>query len=423
VDHGVDPQTWLAERDGQGGSFESESGSPAAPAPAGSKKKAAKSAPAHPAELRNEAPGYGPAAASASAPAEDPWASSGSGFSAEYGTGEFGSSSEFSGPDFGPQRDFGAPSDFGTANFSAVPYADVDHGASEPDSTDHDDGRGASQLPRSYGGPPSQPKGLAAKAAMSKVTSSLSGLGRGKLAKRPSFLRPGYQDAGTPEQVGYQDAEFQDPEFPEAAGHDGAYRESEYTQPSYPPEYTQPSYPPEYTQPSYPPEYPQPAYQHNGGSTPAATATTALVSKASIRRRPKASGLQAADPQTAAGTRRAQLVLSRIEPWSVMKFSFLISLVGFVILFVAVAALYYLLQKLGVFTTIESTVAQVTSSKTSAGTNAASWFAAKRVLGYTMAVAGINVFIITALATVGAVIYNLVTHLAGGIEVTLRETD
>ena len=28
-----------------------------------------------------------------------------------------------------------------------------------------------------------------------------------------------------------------------------------------------------------------------------------------------------------------------------------------------------------------------------------------------------------ALATVGAVIYNLVTHLAGGIEVTLKETD
>ena len=405
MDHGVDPQTWLAERDGQGGSFESESGGPAAPAPAGSRKKAAKSAPGQPAELRNEAPGYGPAAASASAPAEDPWASSGSGFSTEYGTEEFGSSSGFSGPDFRPQPDFGAPSDFGTANFSAVPYADVDHGAPEPDSTDHDSGRGASQLPRSYGGPPSQPKGLAAKAAMSKLTASLSGLNRGKLAKRPSFLRSGYQDTGTPEQAGYQDAEFQDPEFPDSAGHDGAYRESGYTQPS------------------YPPEYQQPAYQHNGGSTPAATATTALVSKASIRRRPRASGLQAADPQTAAGTRRAQLVLSRIEPWSVMKFSFLISLVGFVIVFVAVAALYYLLQKLGVFTTIESTVSQVTSSKTSAGANAASWFAAKRVLGYTMLVAGINVFIITALATVGAVIYNLVTHLAGGIEVTLRETD
>jgi hypothetical protein len=37
-------------------------------------------------------------------------------------------------------------------------------------------------------------------------------------------------------------------------------------------------------------------------------------------------------------------------------------------------------------------------------------------------VGAINVVLITALATVGAVIYHLATHLAGGIEVTLKET-
>jgi len=125
-----------------------------------------------------------------------------------------------------------------------------------------------------------------------------------------------------------------------------------------------------------------------------------------------------------APTRRAQLVLSRIEPWSVMKFSFMISLVGWVILFVAVAALYYVLSKLGVFHSIQSTVTDVTSSKGSAGSDAnAQWFSASRILGYTMLVGAVNVVLITALATVGAVIYNLVTYLAGGIEVTLKETD
>ena len=123
-------------------------------------------------------------------------------------------------------------------------------------------------------------------------------------------------------------------------------------------------------------------------------------------------------------TRRAQLVLSRIEPWSVMKFSFMISLVGWVVLFVAVAALYYVLSKLGVFHSIETTVNSVTSGKDSAGSDAnGKWFSASRILGYTMLVGAINVVLITALATVGAVIYNLVTHLAGGIEVTLKETD
>jgi hypothetical protein len=136
--------------------------------------------------------------------------------------------------------------------------------------------------------------------------------------------------------------------------------------------------------------------------------------------RPSATGLP---PQGTASTRKAQLAVSRIEPWSVMKFSFMMSLVGWVILFVAVAVMYFVLQKIGVFTRVEQTIGLVTSTKVRAGTDAASWFTASRVLGYTMLVGAVNVILITALATVGAVIYNLVTMLAGGIEVTLKETD
>ncbi len=121
--------------------------------------------------------------------------------------------------------------------------------------------------------------------------------------------------------------------------------------------------------------------------------------------------------------RDAQLVLSRIEPWSVMKFSFIISLVGWIVLFVAVALLYYALRSFGVFQYLEQTVSTVTSSKGSAGSNAAAWFSASTVLGFTMLVGAINVVMFTALATVGAVIYNLVTRIAGGVEVTLREAD
>jgi hypothetical protein len=136
--------------------------------------------------------------------------------------------------------------------------------------------------------------------------------------------------------------------------------------------------------------------------------------------RPGPGGAQAAG---SAASRKAQLTVSRVEPWSVMKFSFMISLVGWVILFVAVAIMYFVLTKLGVFHSIERTVGLVTASKQHAGTNAASWFSASRVLGYTMLVGAVNVILITALATVGAVLYNLVTMLAGGIEVTLKETD
>jgi len=131
----------------------------------------------------------------------------------------------------------------------------------------------------------------------------------------------------------------------------------------------------------------------------------------------------AARPGTQAPARRADLVVSRLEPWSVMKFSFLMSLVAWVVLFVAVAFLYFVLSSLGVFTSIQHTLTSVTSSSGSSGTQLSHWFSASRVLGYTMLLGAVNIVLITALSTVGAMIYNLVTHLGGGIEVTLRETD
>jgi hypothetical protein len=125
-----------------------------------------------------------------------------------------------------------------------------------------------------------------------------------------------------------------------------------------------------------------------------------------------------------APVRRADLVISRLEPWSVMKFSFLMSLVAWVVLFVAVAFLYFVLSSLGVFTSIEHTLGSVTSSSGSAaGSSISHWFAASRILGYTMLLGAVNIVLITALSTIGSMIYNLVTHLGGGIEVTLRETD
>jgi hypothetical protein len=125
----------------------------------------------------------------------------------------------------------------------------------------------------------------------------------------------------------------------------------------------------------------------------------------------------------AAPARRAHLAVIRLEPWSVMKFSFMISLVGWVVLFVMVAALWWVLSKIGVFHSIEGSVSNLTSGKDSAGVSASNWFSASRVLGYTMLVGAVNVILITALATIGSVVYNLVTHVAGGIEVTLKETD
>ena len=46
-----------------------------------------------------------------------------------------------------------------------------------------------------------------------------------------------------------------------------------------------------------------------------------------------------------------------------------------------------------------------------------------RVLSFTMLVSVLNVILLTAIATLGAFLYNLAASLLGGLEVTLAEDD
>ena len=133
------------------------------------------------------------------------------------------------------------------------------------------------------------------------------------------------------------------------------------------------------------------------------------------------------DKQSAGGkgTRQAHLQLARLEPWSVMKFSFVVSAVCFVVLLVAVIVLWTILNALGVFSAITDTVTDLTrhQGETSGGLDAANWFSFIRVVSYTFLVGALNILLITALSTVGSVIYNLAADLVGGIEVTLKEAE
>lgn len=126
-------------------------------------------------------------------------------------------------------------------------------------------------------------------------------------------------------------------------------------------------------------------------------------------------GDDATDPQASgSASRRARLRVSRVNLWSVTKLGFVVSLVCFIVLFVAVAVLYGILSLLGVFEAVNSAVSIVAGGDVD-------WFTAPRVLGYTAFLGSINVVLVTLLAAVGAVIYNLAADLVGGIEVTLTE--
>ncbi|MDL4816733.1 DUF3566 domain-containing protein [Actinomadura opuntiae] len=147
-----------------------------------------------------------------------------------------------------------------------------------------------------------------------------------------------------------------------------------------------------------------------------------------LKDRPSAAVAPVNSSRTPAQTkpaRKAQLQLARLEPWSVMKFSFVMSLVCFVVLLVAVVVLYMILSGLGVFDAISDTINSLTKQQgeTDGGVDAGNWFSFARVFGYTVIVGALNVLLITALSTVGSVIYNLAADLVGGVEVTLKEAE
>ena len=120
--------------------------------------------------------------------------------------------------------------------------------------------------------------------------------------------------------------------------------------------------------------------------------------------------------------RRARLRLSRIDPWSVMKVSFLLSIAFGIVTVVAVFMVWSVLGAAGVWDSINNTVSDTVSSPTNTSTfNIQDYLGMSRVLGFTMLVSVIDVVLITAIATLGAFLYNMASSLLGGIEVTLAE--
>ena len=116
--------------------------------------------------------------------------------------------------------------------------------------------------------------------------------------------------------------------------------------------------------------------------------------------------------------RRLRLTITRVDPWTVLRLSFLLSIAAAVITVVALLVLWAMLAAAGVFDSVDGTLDSVLGEGALTLTQ---YFSFGRVLSVSLLIAAIDVVLITALATIGAFLFNLAASLAGGLEVSVSD--
>lgn len=120
------------------------------------------------------------------------------------------------------------------------------------------------------------------------------------------------------------------------------------------------------------------------------------------------------------GPVRASMQIRRIDPWSTLKVSLLLSVALFFVWMITVAFLYLVLGGMGVWAKLNSNVGDLLNN---ASGSSAELVSSGTIFGGAFLIGLVNIVLMTALATIGAFVYNLITDLIGGIEVTLADRD
>lgn len=119
--------------------------------------------------------------------------------------------------------------------------------------------------------------------------------------------------------------------------------------------------------------------------------------------------------------RRVKLTVSRVDPWSVMKMSFLLSVAIGIAGVVMVTVLWTILSGMGVFADINRMVQEVLSSNNGSRFDLMDYIGLGRVVSLSIVIGVIDVILMTALSTLGAFLYNVSSSLVGGLQLTLTD--
>lgn len=119
------------------------------------------------------------------------------------------------------------------------------------------------------------------------------------------------------------------------------------------------------------------------------------------------------------GPRKVRVLVSRIDPWSALKIGFLLSIALGIMLVVAVYVLWGALNSLGVFALANEWVMQLFDDTQEL--DLLQFFELNKWMSAAVLIGVVNVVLFTALATLGAFLYNTISKVVGGFYVTLTD--
>ena len=118
--------------------------------------------------------------------------------------------------------------------------------------------------------------------------------------------------------------------------------------------------------------------------------------------------------------RRMRLSVVKVDPWSVAKVSFMLSIALGIIQVACVTILWWILSTVGVFDKVSSLVSSAGLSGKN-GFDIMNFFGLSRVVSAVTLFSIFEVVVIVILAVIGAFLYNVVSSLVGGVHVTLGD--
>lgn len=110
--------------------------------------------------------------------------------------------------------------------------------------------------------------------------------------------------------------------------------------------------------------------------------------------------------------------MTRLDPWSVAKAAFLLSLAIGIVIVVAVSVVFLTVDATGALDAVSRTVDDVLGT---GGFELLTSLEFTRVLGLATVIASVEIVLVSALATLFAFLYNVSVGLTGGVEVILSD--